>query len=54
LFLAGEMGAATLNSLHNLQFYLDTMRRIRNAIEFGTFDALKREFLQTIAAPPPA
>jgi queuine tRNA-ribosyltransferase len=52
LFLAGEMGAATLNSLHNLQFYLDTMRRIRNAIEFGTFEALKREFLHTISVPP--
>jgi queuine tRNA-ribosyltransferase len=54
LFLAGEMGAATLNSLHNLQFYLDTMRRIRKAIEFGTFDAFTREFLQTISVPPPA
>jgi queuine tRNA-ribosyltransferase len=53
LFLAGEMGAATLNSLHNLQFYLDTMRRIRKAIEFGTFDELKREFLHTISVPPP-
>src|SRR5205809_2657712 len=28
LFLAGEMTAATLNTLHNLNFYLDTMRRI--------------------------
>ena len=26
LFVAGEMSAATLNTLHNLHFYLDTMR----------------------------
>ena len=54
LFLAGEVGAAVLNTLHNLHFYLDTMREIRKAIEFGTFDAFRREFLHTLAAPPPA
>ena len=48
LFVAGEMGAAVLNTLHNLHFYLDTMRRIRNAIEFGTFAAFKQEFLQPL------
>jgi queuine tRNA-ribosyltransferase len=47
LFVAGEMNAAALNTLHNLHFYLDTMRRIRNAIEFGTFGTFKREFLET-------
>lgn len=47
LFLAGEIGGAVLNTLHNLHFYLDTMRRIRKAIEFGTFEDLKREFLHT-------
>ena len=26
LFMAGEMTAATLNTLHNLCFYLDTMK----------------------------
>jgi queuine tRNA-ribosyltransferase len=46
LFVAGEMTAAALNTLHNLYFYLDTMERIRKAIEFGTFDRLKREFLE--------
>jgi tRNA-guanine family transglycosylase len=39
------MGSATLNTLHNLHFYLDTMREIRKAIEFGTFDTLERVFL---------
>lgn len=47
LFLSGEMTAATLNTLHNLYFYLDSMRRVRKAIEFGTFESFKREFLET-------
>jgi queuine tRNA-ribosyltransferase len=41
LFAAGEMGAATLNTLHNLHFYLDTMRRIREAIAFGQFESFR-------------
>jgi queuine tRNA-ribosyltransferase len=49
LFIAGEMTAATLNSLHNLHFYLDTMRRIREAIVFGSFEKLRREFHQTFS-----
>jgi queuine tRNA-ribosyltransferase len=53
LFLAGEMGAATLNTLHNLHFYLDTMRRIRKAIEFGTFAEFRREYLRTFSRRPP-
>lgn len=43
LFLAGEMTAATLNTLHNLAFYLDTMKRIREAIAFGSLENLRRE-----------
>jgi queuine tRNA-ribosyltransferase len=49
LFIAGEMTAATLNSLHNLYFYLDTMRRIREAIVFGSFEKLRQEFRQTFS-----
>jgi queuine tRNA-ribosyltransferase len=41
LFLAGEMTAATLNTLHNLHFYLDTMRRIREAIAFRRFESFR-------------
>jgi queuine tRNA-ribosyltransferase len=44
LFHAGEINAATLNTLHNLQFYLDTLRRIREAIEFGRFESFRLEF----------
>jgi queuine tRNA-ribosyltransferase len=46
LFMAGEMAARTLNTLHNLTFYLDTMRRIRDAISFRTFEAFRQEFLR--------
>ncbi len=47
LFVSGEMTAGTLNTLHNLHFYLDTMGEIRKAIEFGIFDKFKRTFLET-------
>ena len=52
LFVVGEMTAATLNSLHNIHFYLDTMRRIREAIVFGSFEKLRREFRQTFSRRP--
>jgi queuine tRNA-ribosyltransferase len=52
LYLAGEMTAATLNTLHNLHFYLDTMRRIREAIVLGTFEKLRLEFHQTFSRRP--
>jgi queuine tRNA-ribosyltransferase len=54
LFQAGEMASATLNTLHNLFFYLDTMRRIREAIEFGTFEAFKTGFLSAYSRRPAA
>jgi queuine tRNA-ribosyltransferase len=45
LFMAGEMTAGALNTLHNLSFYLDTMRGIRDAIAFRTFDNFRQDFL---------
>ncbi|MCX6618261.1 MAG: tRNA guanosine(34) transglycosylase Tgt [Acidobacteria bacterium] len=36
LFLSGELLSSVLNTVHNLHFYLDTMRRIRQAIVVGT------------------
>lgn len=47
LFMAGEMTAGALNTLHNLSFYLDTMRRIRDAIAFRTFENFRQEFLRS-------
>jgi queuine tRNA-ribosyltransferase len=49
LYVAGEMTAATLNTVHNLYFYLDTMRSIREAIMLGTFEKLRSEFHQTFS-----
>ncbi len=39
LFQAGEILFATLATLHNLQYYLDRMRQIRQAILLGRFRA---------------
>ena len=52
LFMAGEITGSTLNTVHNLYFYLDTMRRIREAILFGTFEKLRQEFHQTYSRRP--
>jgi queuine tRNA-ribosyltransferase len=52
LFVIGEMTAATLNTLHNLHFYLDLMAKIREAIVFGTFERLRLEFSQTFSRRP--
>ncbi len=47
LYMAGEMTGGTLNTLHNLTFYLDTMRRIREAIAFGRFEDFRQDFHRT-------
>jgi queuine tRNA-ribosyltransferase len=49
LYMVGEMTAATLNTVHNLHFYLDTMRAIRKAIEFGIFEQFRQEFHRTFS-----
>src|SRR5882724_4306664 len=49
LYMAGEINASTLNTLHNLNFYLDTLRRIRDAIVFGRFESFRREFHQSLS-----
>jgi queuine tRNA-ribosyltransferase len=49
LFSSGEMTAATLMTVHNLYFYLDLMRRIREALSFGLFGKLRQDFLQTFS-----
>jgi queuine tRNA-ribosyltransferase len=52
LYMAGEMSGPALNTLHNLSFYLDTMRRIRDAISFRAFDRFRREFLRSVSRLP--
>jgi queuine tRNA-ribosyltransferase len=52
LYMTGEMTARTLNTLHNLSFYLDTMRRIRDAIALRSFEAFRQEFLRSVSRLP--
>jgi len=46
----GEMLGSRLNTIHNLHFYLNLMRKVRAAIEKGEFDAFDREFRARQAA----
>ena len=43
LFLAKEMTGRTLNTIHNLHFYLELMRRIRKAVEEDRYQAFSHE-----------
>ncbi len=52
LFVAREMTGSILNTIHNLAFYLDTMRLIREAITFGNFDAFKAAYLHSLGTRP--
>ncbi|MBX3243566.1 MAG: tRNA guanosine(34) transglycosylase Tgt [Acidobacteria bacterium] len=49
LYQAGEMAAATLISHHNLFFYLDLMKKTREAIRNHQFDVFKKNFLDGLA-----
>ena len=49
LYAAGEITGSILNTVHNVSFYLDTMRRIRQAISLGTFAAFKHDFLRQLS-----
>ncbi|MDT5122308.1 MAG: queuine tRNA-ribosyltransferase [Acidobacteriota bacterium] len=48
LYLTGEMLASILLTHHNLFFFLDTMRRVRQAIRSGDFTRFRREFLEGV------
>jgi queuine tRNA-ribosyltransferase len=52
LHMAGEMSAATLMTIHNLSFYLDTLRRLRQSIRLGRFEECRSETLQRLLDPP--
>jgi queuine tRNA-ribosyltransferase len=52
LFAVNEMNAATLNTLHNLHFYLDTLEAIRDAIVFGRFESFRVSFHQSLSRQP--
>ena len=40
----GEMLAPMLTSIHNLHYYLNLMREVREALEAGRFETWRREF----------
>jgi queuine tRNA-ribosyltransferase len=52
LFAAGELTAAILATHHNIHFYLDFMRQIREAIEFGNLAKFSSEVQVRYAAGP--
>ena len=47
LFIANEILSSILNTIHNLYFYLDTIRRIRQFIEFHRFDEILTQTRRT-------
>ncbi len=44
----GEMLAAMLISHHNLAFFLDTMRKVRDSIKLGNFNQFRDDFINKI------
>ena len=49
LYLSGEMLASILLTHHNLAFFLDTMRRVRQAIRSCQFAKFRREFTEQLS-----
>jgi queuine tRNA-ribosyltransferase len=48
LYQTGEMLAAILISHHNLAFFLDTMRKVRDSIKLGVFSRFRKDFLEKL------
>jgi queuine tRNA-ribosyltransferase len=46
-----EILGARLNTIHNLHFYLELMRRLRAGIEFGSLEGVVRQYCPTPAGP---
>jgi queuine tRNA-ribosyltransferase len=53
LFMANEILASVLNTIHNLFFYLDMMHRMRQFIELHRFDEFLKEWRQRGRASMP-
>jgi queuine tRNA-ribosyltransferase len=49
LYQAGEMLAAIMISHHNLAFFLDTMRKVRDSIKLGSFSRFRHDFINKIS-----
>ena len=50
LYMSGEMLASILLTHHNLAFFLDTMRGVRQSIRSGDFPTFRREFTERLGA----
>ena len=48
LYMSGEILASVLLTHHNLGFFLDTMRRVRQAIRSGEFTSFRQEYTESI------
>jgi queuine tRNA-ribosyltransferase len=48
LYQAGEMTASIMISHHNLAFFMNTMKKARQAIKSSTFQAFSKEFLDDL------
>jgi queuine tRNA-ribosyltransferase len=53
LFVSDEMLGRILNTQHNVYFYLDTMRRIRQSIGSGSFSRFSSEFRSRLQGEVP-
>ncbi len=45
LFVSGEVAGLVYNTIHNVSFYLDLMRKVRQAIASNSFAAFREAFL---------
>jgi queuine tRNA-ribosyltransferase len=50
LYMSSELLASVLLTHHNLAFFLDTMRRVRQSIRSGDFTNFRREFTEGLKA----
>jgi queuine tRNA-ribosyltransferase len=50
LHVAGEITGATLMTIHNLFYYLDTLRRMRESILLGRYAEFRKDTLRTLTA----
>ncbi|HEX2060096.1 MAG TPA: tRNA guanosine(34) transglycosylase Tgt, partial [Thermoanaerobaculia bacterium] len=49
LFVNDEIAASVYNTIHNISFYLDLMRSIRQAIESDSFNSFREGFLSRLS-----
>ena len=54
LYTNGEIAAAVYNTIHNVSFYLDLMRKVRQAIASNSFRSFREAYLARFASVAPA